>query len=640
MDIDPSGYVYDGNGAAPAVTVEGMTEGVNYIVTYGDDVNPGNINAGECTVTVTLIGNRSGSYTKTFEIGKADLATLEGAAMIALPDSGYTYNGVQKKPEGTIAGLRAGSDFTVSYENNVNAGTACAVFTGTGNYTGTIRKEFTIDNADLTQLSENVSLEYEAAPYSGHALKPSVMITPLAEGEDFTVAYADNNAAGTATVTISGIGNYVGSLSRTFVIEQGNLGDLDGRVSLVLTGDDTTYDGTEKKPAVRIPGLTEGVDYEVTYANNVSDGEATVTVTGKGSYSGTVTKTFQIAKGSTLALADTVTIDVPEGGAGYDGTPQTPAVLIPRGDGTYYEEGVDYIVEYSDNTEPGTATVTITGIGSLNGTITKTFTIRQREISEYLPVASLEYTSAYYDGKAKTPGLTIEGIEAGVDYKVTYNNNVETGTATVTITGIGDYIGTATMTFMIVPRPVLLAAATSRTANTATFTWNAISGATRYLVYFGSCSSGAKFVQYTWTKADIRKYTIRNLAKNGQYKFRIIAETGNDETGYTAICSSTINHFVTGKNKKYTNIKKVKAKSKLTIKKGKTKKVKGKVVKARKGKKMLGKNHCAKLRYMTSNASIATVDSKGRIRGRRKGTCTVYVISANGTWKAIKVTIK
>ena len=97
---------------------------------------------------------------------------------------------------------------------------------------------------------------------------------------------------------------------------------------------------------------------------------------------------------------------------------------------------------------------------------------------------------------------------------------------------------------------------------------------------------------------------------------------------------------MTGKNKKYTNIRKTKTKkSKVTLRAGKTRKIKGSVVKARKSKKIIGKSHCAKLRYMSGNDSIATVDSKGRIRGRRKGTCTIYVISANGTWKAVKVTI-
>lgn len=92
-----------------------------------------------------------------------------------------------------------------------------------------------------------------------------------------------------------------------------------------------------------------------------------------------------------------------------------------------------------------------------------------------------------YTGSARTPDITIKNgttkLVKGTDYTLSYKNNKKIGTATVTITGKGDYTGTETVTFKIVPKKTTLAVA-EKADNKAKFTWNAVSGAEKYQIYY------------------------------------------------------------------------------------------------------------------------------------------------------------
>lgn len=89
-----------------------------------------------------------------------------------------TYTGSAQKPGATVKSgdkvLVSGTDFTVSYSNNTNAGTAKATIKGKGNYSGTITKEFTITPADISQLT--ASLSADIFRYNGTEQKPSVTV--------------------------------------------------------------------------------------------------------------------------------------------------------------------------------------------------------------------------------------------------------------------------------------------------------------------------------------------------------------------------------------------------------------------------------------------------------------------------------
>ena len=80
-------------------------------------------------------------------------------------------------------------------------------------------------------------------------------------------------------------------------------------------------------------------------------------------------------------------------------------------------------------------------------------------------------------------------------------------------------------------------------------------------------------------------------------------------------------------------------KTKVTLKKGKTFKIKAKVNKVNKKKKLMSKSHALTLRYMTSNSKIASVNSGGKVTAKGKGTCYIYVYAHNGVSKQIKVRV-
>ena len=108
------------------------------------------------------------------------------------------------------------------------------------------------------------------------------------------------------------------------------------------------------------------------------------------------------------------------------------------------------------------------------------------------------------------------------------------------------------------------------------------------------------------------------------------------------VAASPLMHAYTkGYTKRYTNAKSVKVKkTKVSIKKGKTFKIKAKVKKLKKGKKLMPTKHELKLRYLSTDSSIATVSKKGKIKGVKAGTCYVYAYAHNGVFKKIKVTVK
>ena len=133
----------------------------------------------------------------------------------------------------------------------------------------------------------------------------------------------------------------------------------------------------------------------------------------------------------------------------YTGNAITPAVTVSYG-GKNLVNGTDYTLSYSNNVNAGTATITITGKGDYTGTKSITFKINPLNMSS----ATISSVSAQnYTGSAITPAVTVsyggKKLANGIDYTVSYSNNVNVGTATITITGKGNYTGTKTTTFVI-----------------------------------------------------------------------------------------------------------------------------------------------------------------------------------------------
>uniref|UniRef100_UPI0040296925 Ig-like domain-containing protein n=1 Tax=Ruminococcus bicirculans (ex Wegman et al. 2014) TaxID=1160721 RepID=UPI0040296925 len=172
---------------------------------------------------------------------------------------------------------------------------------------GSKHKECTVckkvlETAEIPALSRisiskaSVTLSTSTYAYDGKAKKPGVTVKlngkTLKNGTDYTVSYSNNTKVGTATVKITGKSNYTGSVSKTYSIKNNfKKATVSGISNKSYTGKNITQSITAKYNGKT---LKNGTDYTVSYSSNKSIGTATVKIAGKGSYTGTITKTLKI----------------------------------------------------------------------------------------------------------------------------------------------------------------------------------------------------------------------------------------------------------------------------------------------------------------------------------------------------------
>lgn len=386
-----------------------------------------------------------------FTGSSADAAAVTNCTVSGL--TAKTYTGKAQTQSITVKyrnkTLKNGKDYTVSYQNNINAGTAYVIIKGKGSYSGTVKRSFTIKPAIIYKQCTfyKIASQY----YTGSQIKPVPKIkngtTTLKNGTDFTLTYQNNVNKGTAKVYIKGKGNYSGSCSLTFSITARPVS------TLKITVPSVTYNGKAQKPAVTVKynnyKFKNGTDYTLSYKNNTKIGTATVTVKGKGKLSGTRSVTFKInakpIKNAVITYNNSLT---------YNGSTLSPAVTVKYGN-TTLKKNTDYTVAYSNNVNAGTGTITITGKGIYGGSVKKTFTIKKLGISA---TAVSGTGNKVYTGSAikPVPAVKVGGrtLKNGTDFTVSYKNNTEPGTATLKVTGKGNYSGSVSKTFKITARAI------------------------------------------------------------------------------------------------------------------------------------------------------------------------------------------
>lgn len=188
----------------------------------------------------------------------------------------------------------------------------------------------------------------------------------------------------------------------------------------------------------------------------------------------------------------------------------------------------------------------------------------------------------------------------------------------------------------------------SQTGSKINIKWGKVKEADGYDLYVTYCGESfahkkpAKtFDKNTTVKATITKINGKKI--NPKKNFKLYVAAYKMVEGKKEILAKTITGHVVGrKNTKYSNAKNIKitSKTKVSIKQGKTSKIKAKTVLVSKGKKQLSDAHAKEFRYASSNKSIATVNKNGKIKGIAKGTCIIYVYSRNGYAKKVSVTVK
>lgn len=448
-------FVYDGTVKKPVVTIKDgettLISGQDYSIN-----NPDQTEVGSYDVTITGLTNYTGAASRPYSIVGKDADTQ---FTVNLAYESTTFTGSAMEPTVTVTvtdgttttTLINNTDYTVSYTNNVNAGTATAIVTGKGHYAGTKTATFTINPKPL--LDGMVTLSADEFIFNGANQKPTVSVTDgtILTSDDYIVTNAGGINADTYHVVVNGTRNYSGTIDKTFTIGQLDLASAS--VSLV-TLSSYVYDGLAKEPGIQSisfsGGLTVTSDgYSAVYADNVNVGTATITLTGRGNYKGTKIATFNILPQT--ITAEMVTLSNEQ--YTYNGKVQKPEVSVKCG-ATILTAGVDYSVENDGGTSVGEYEVKVTGLKNYNGSATKKYTIVEQKVFDFN--VTLDKESVIYNGKPQEVEVTVKDgdtvLKQGVQYTLVYTNNINVGTASIVITGHGDYSGSKTMSFLINPK--------------------------------------------------------------------------------------------------------------------------------------------------------------------------------------------
>ena len=434
--VSAARQTFSGQALSPSVTVKlgdrTLKSGTDYAVSYSN-----NQHAGTAKAAVTGKGNYTGTASGTFTISPASISK----AKVSVGPQTYTGSQLTPVPTVTLDGktLKSGTDFTTSYSNNVNVGTAIITVTGKGDYTDTTQTTFAI----------TTSIQSVNVPSPAKLTFNGSYQTAIASNSIYTVKNGGGVNAGSYRSTLT-----LKDKTRYQWASTGKSDDVDVTWSISAASISSakasaasqTFSGQALSPSVSVKlddrTLTNGTDYTATYSNNVNAGTAKVTVTGKGNYTGTASGSFTISPASISEAA------ISAANQTFSGQELTPDITVELNGRTLTNE-TDYTASYSNNQHAGTAKVTVTGKGNYADTASGSFAISPANISG----ASISVAAQNYTGSQLTPVPTVtlngKSLKSGTDFTTSYSNNVKVGTANITVTGKGDYTGSAASTFKI-----------------------------------------------------------------------------------------------------------------------------------------------------------------------------------------------
>ena len=363
--------------------------------------------------------------------------------------------------------LQEGADYTVSYKNNVHAGIASLTVRAKGNLTGTITKTYKIKPRDITD--EDVIIEESVYSYDKKKHKKAPIISyqgkKLKEGKDYEVISYDEGdytAIGTYTATIRGLGNFTGTYDNAkIIIADKNKNLSKAKIAKIPTqsyqnGTAVTLPEEQIKVTLKGKHLKNGIDYNVTYANNRNFGKATIVIKGIGEYAGTKKANFTIKRTLTRLSDDMVvninairTVEIQKNGA----IPKPKLVS----EGSTLLEGRDYRLSYKNNKKMGIGTMIIKGKGNYTGQLKLPFNITTKALTSTnltIRVPNVPYIGKRNKYQSKpiitdndggllilNKDYTIEAYHMGNMLLDKTSNPQEGALITVTIKGKGNYTG-------------------------------------------------------------------------------------------------------------------------------------------------------------------------------------------------------
>ena len=476
-------------GMTPALTVT-YGSGKNKVTLYKEgDVNAAGetVSAENADYTVTWINNR-----------------YVGTATVVLTGTGKILE------DGTVSGQYFGKK-RITFKIKGTALSASMVSWADGSKNVSV-----VYNGEEQEPEVRVSLQKKVKGKDGKMVTQTTYLREYdeyAQYGDYKVSYLKNVDAGTATVVITGAGGYTGTVKKTFKITQADLA-AEGTEAKIGVADSIPFVKNGAKPAIVVTAkmangntvtLKEGKDYTVTYANNkaVSEGKnltekklPLITVKGKGNFKGSIKQNFTITNKSLADTINPITVTVADVPANKNKGKFVSKPVVTDETGTKLKEKTDYTLSYSllmangEETkldvkkdvvnEPGsTIRITITGAGNYRGegsVLTADYRITESDfkkvtvkvVPKTLPYTTKPVTLTEEDliltmkvgtGKqavVETLPLITDGDDTKDGYKIIgYKNNVNKGTAQVTLQGCGKYGGTKTVKFYIGTRPFL-----------------------------------------------------------------------------------------------------------------------------------------------------------------------------------------
>ena len=458
LTINPRGYtvvtdsaskVYDGK----ALTAGGRIEGIVAGEDAGFAVTGSQTGVGESknTYEIKWDGNAKKA---NYKLDSETVGTLTVTAQSIVPDSskpenykGVTitdpanvvYNGTEQKwvPEVKDANgskLVENRDYAVTYSDDAtNVGTVAVTVKGIGNYAGTSAKTY-----EITKATPEYTAPSGIAATYGQTLDGVSLPTGFSwQDSAATSVGAAGEHTFLATFTPADTANY--EVVRGVPVKVDVAAKAIDATMFDVNTSDATYTGYADRSRVSSEVLKEGIDYEVAYSDDVNAGTAKISIAGKGNYGGTLSYTFKINKAkpecATFGMGGVIfgttlgNLKLPEGYSWQDG-PSTPVGDV----GTHI-----FLATY-------------TPADTANYEVVRDLAIEVGVSAKAIDdsMFKVDTSDVTYTGQPVTGRVAAAGLVEGIDYEVSYVNNVEAGTAKVVITGKGNYRGTLEYSFKIV----------------------------------------------------------------------------------------------------------------------------------------------------------------------------------------------
>ena len=387
-----------------AVTVDGKTAKVQYTIAQS-----GTEFSGGVKVSFYAYGDPIYVTVTPKATGKAPIRKVRA---LSTPQAGQMaiYEGDRQLTE--AKDVTSGKELTFTIDTakaNLGSGwhTLIAKFVGSQNMAAQAEtKQVFIRQAGIARA--DIAVEGKSFTYTGSPITPAVSVTlkngtQLIEGTDYTLAYTNHTNAGTATVTVTGIGNYIGTAKKTFVISKAAAPEISWPTASAITcgekvsdsllsGGSTQYGTFAWSDDVQDTTPTVGTSsYKVVFTPSEATKNNYETIT-------TTEKDVSLTVNAKSLTGARVTVS---GSYTYTGQAQIPvadAVTVQLDGKTIPND--QYTISASDNTNAGQAIVTVTGKGNYTGTASGTFTIDKATPTPDLPTG---LTATYGDTLKDVP---------------------------------------------------------------------------------------------------------------------------------------------------------------------------------------------------------------------------------------------